>query len=118
MIHTAEGEDACANSVRFNDLVVVPAGFAKTAERLASSGYNARPVANTEATKLDWGNVLPVTEVFPCARIADKVNADSMSCRRELAVERKRQRIPFSPSRRVPADHLLSGGGAISRATR
>ena len=55
VIHTAEGEDACANSVRFNDLVVVPAGFPKTAERLASSGYNVRPVANTEAAKLDGG---------------------------------------------------------------
>ena len=55
VIHTAEGEDACANSVRFNDLVLVPAGFPKTAERLASSGYNVRPVANTEAAKLDGG---------------------------------------------------------------
>ena len=55
VIHTAEGEDTCANSVRFNDLVVVPAGFPKTAERLASSGYNVRPVANTEAAKLDGG---------------------------------------------------------------
>ena len=55
VIHTAEGEDACANSVRFNDLLLVPAGFPKTAERLASSGYNVRPVANTEAAKLDGG---------------------------------------------------------------
>ena len=55
MIQTAEGEDASANSVRFNDLVLVPAGFPKTAERLAASGYNIRPVANTEAAKLDGG---------------------------------------------------------------
>ena len=55
VIHTAEGEDASANSVRFNDLVLVPAGFPKTAERLAASGYNVRPVANTEAAKLDGG---------------------------------------------------------------
>ena len=50
-----EGEDASANSVRFNDLVLVPAGFPKTAERLAASGYNVRRVANTEAAKLDGG---------------------------------------------------------------
>ena len=55
VIHTPEDEDACANSVRFNDLVLVPAGFPKTAERLASSGYKVRPVANTEAAKLDGG---------------------------------------------------------------
>ena len=55
VIHTAEGEDASANSVRFNDLVLVPAGLPKTAERLASRGYNVRPVENTEAAKLDGG---------------------------------------------------------------
>ena len=55
VIHTAEGEDACANSVRFNDLLLVPAGFPKTAERLASSGYDVRPVENSEAAKLDGG---------------------------------------------------------------
>ena len=55
VIHTAEGEDASANSIRFNGLVLVPAGFPKTAERLASSGYKVRPVASTEATKLDGG---------------------------------------------------------------
>ena len=55
VIHTAEGEDACANSVRFNDLVLIAADFPKTAERLASSGYNVRPVDNTEAAKLDGG---------------------------------------------------------------
>ena len=55
VIHTAEGEDACANSVRFTDLVLVPAGFPRTAERLASSGYDVRPVENSEAAKLDGG---------------------------------------------------------------
>ena len=55
VIHTAEGEDASANSVRFNDLVLVPAGFPKTAERLAASGYDVRPVGNSEAAKLDGG---------------------------------------------------------------
>lgn len=55
VIHTAEGEEASANTVRFNDLVLVPAGFPKTAERLASSGFDLRPVENIEAAKLDGG---------------------------------------------------------------
>ncbi|MCY4589430.1 MAG: arginine deiminase family protein [Alphaproteobacteria bacterium] len=55
IIHTAEGEDASANIVRFNDLVLVPDGFPKTAEHLVSRGYNLRPVRNTEAAKLDGG---------------------------------------------------------------
>ncbi len=55
VIHTAEGEEASANTVRFNGLVVVPAGFPETAERLASGGFNVRTVENTEAAKLDGG---------------------------------------------------------------
>ena len=55
VIHTGEGEDACANAVRFNDVVLIAAGFPKTVERLAWSGDNVRPVENTEAAKLDGG---------------------------------------------------------------
>ena len=68
MIQTAEGEDASANSVRFNDLVLVPAGFPKTAERLAASGYNVRRVANTEAAKLDGGMSCLSLRLSPPAR--------------------------------------------------
>lgn len=55
VIHTAEGEEACANAIRFNELVILPAGFPKTQAILESSGYNVRPVGNTEAAKLDGG---------------------------------------------------------------
>jgi len=55
VIHTADGEDASANAVRFNDLVLVPDGFPRTAGHLVSLGYNLRPVRNTEAAKLDGG---------------------------------------------------------------
>ncbi|MFC2968122.1 dimethylarginine dimethylaminohydrolase family protein [Acidimangrovimonas pyrenivorans] len=55
VIHTAEGEEACANTIRFNDLVLMPAGFPKTAERLAAAGYDIRQIGNSECAKLDGG---------------------------------------------------------------
>ena len=55
VIHTAEGEDACANTIRFNDLVLMPAGFPRTAERLAAAGYEIREIGNSECAKLDGG---------------------------------------------------------------
>ncbi|MBU2981017.1 dimethylarginine dimethylaminohydrolase [Lentibacter algarum] len=55
VLHTAEGEEACANAIRFNELVIMPAGFPKTAEMLDKAGYNLRLVGNTEAAKLDGG---------------------------------------------------------------
>lgn len=55
VIHVAEGEEPCANSIRFNDLVIMPDGFPKTEEILRNAGYNVRKVGNTEAGKLDGG---------------------------------------------------------------
>lgn len=55
VIHTAAGEDACANAIRFNDLVIMPAGFPRTAEKLEAAGYNVQEVGNSEAAKLDGG---------------------------------------------------------------
>ena len=55
VIHTVEGEEACANAIRFNKLVIMPAGFPKTQELLSSFGYQVHPVGNTEAAKLDGG---------------------------------------------------------------
>jgi len=55
VIHTAEGEDACANAIRFNDLVLMPSGFPKTRETLAAAGYDIREIGNSEAAKLDGG---------------------------------------------------------------
>ncbi|MEL7466448.1 MAG: arginine deiminase family protein [Pseudomonadota bacterium] len=55
LIYTAEGEEACANAIRFNDLVLFPAGFPKTASRLRDAGYEVREIGNSEAAKLDGG---------------------------------------------------------------
>ncbi len=55
VIHTAHGEEACANAIRFNDLVLMPDGFPKTAAILVEAGYNVRRIGNTEAGKLDGG---------------------------------------------------------------
>lgn len=55
VIHTAEGEEACANSIRFNDSLIMPSGFSKTAEKLVKAGYDVREVGNTEAAKVDGG---------------------------------------------------------------
>ena len=55
IIHTAEGEEACANAIRFNDIVLFPAGFPKTRDALVNAGYQLQEIGNTEAAKLDGG---------------------------------------------------------------
>jgi dimethylargininase len=55
VIHVAPGEEACANSIRFNDLVIMPAGFPKTRAALEKAGYRLREVGNSECAKLDGG---------------------------------------------------------------
>ena len=55
VIHTAEGEDAAANAIRFNDIVVMAAGFPRTADRLRAAGYDVRQIGNSECAKLDGG---------------------------------------------------------------
>ncbi len=55
VIHTAEGEDACANTIRFNNLVIMPSGFPKTAAKLDKAGYEVVEIGNSEAAKLDGG---------------------------------------------------------------
>lgn len=55
VIHTADGEEACANAIRFNNLVLMPDGFPKTRKTLEKAGYDVRAIGNTEAAKLDGG---------------------------------------------------------------
>lgn len=55
VILTAEGEEAAANTIRFNDLVLMPAGFPQTRDRLTEAGFNLREIGNSEAAKLDGG---------------------------------------------------------------
>lgn len=55
VILVAEGEEACANSIRFNDLVIMPAGFPKTRAVLEQAGYKVAEIGNTECAKIDGG---------------------------------------------------------------
>jgi len=55
VLHVAEGEEAAANSIRFNRLVVCPAGFPRTSEMLSNAGYDVVAVNNSECAKLDGG---------------------------------------------------------------
>ena len=55
VIHTCEGEEAAANAIRFNQFVIMAAGFPKTAKRLRDAGYGVREIDNTECAKLDGG---------------------------------------------------------------
>lgn len=55
VIHTAPGEEAAANSIRFNDIVLAPAGFPGTKAALMAAGYDVREIGNSECAKLDGG---------------------------------------------------------------
>ena len=55
VLHTATGEEACANAIRFNDIVLMPAGFPRTRDMLVAAGYAVREIGNTECAKLDGG---------------------------------------------------------------
>ncbi|SDD41813.1 dimethylarginine dimethylaminohydrolase family protein [Ruegeria marina] len=55
VIHTAPGEEACANTIRFNNLVLMPAGFPKTADILGKAGFEVVEINNGECAKLDGG---------------------------------------------------------------
>ena len=55
VIHVAEGEEASANAIRFNGIVLFAAGFPKTAAKLREAGYDVREIGNSEAAKLDGG---------------------------------------------------------------
>ncbi len=55
IIHTAEGEEAAANAIRFNDLVIMAAGFPATRDRLRAAGYRVQEIGNSECAKLDGG---------------------------------------------------------------
>jgi dimethylargininase len=55
LIDVAEGEEAAANTIRFNDLVLMPAGFPKTRDAIAAAGFTVREIGNSECAKLDGG---------------------------------------------------------------
>jgi dimethylargininase len=55
VLHTFEGEEACANAIRFNQFVIMPAGFSNTAKMLRDEGYEVREIGNSECAKIDGG---------------------------------------------------------------
>ncbi len=55
VLHTAHGEEAAANAIRFNGLVIMAAGFPGTAGMLRSEGFEVREINNSECAKLDGG---------------------------------------------------------------
>ncbi len=55
VIHTADGEEAAANAIRYNQFVLMATGFPKTAKRLRDAGFELREINNTECAKLDGG---------------------------------------------------------------
>ena len=55
VIHTAEGEEAAANAIRFNEIVLFPAGFPRTRDMLVAEGYDVCEIGNSECAKLDGG---------------------------------------------------------------
>ncbi len=55
VIHTAAGEEAAANSIRFNNIVLMPAGFRGTRAALTAAGYDVHEIGNSECAKLDGG---------------------------------------------------------------
>jgi dimethylargininase len=54
-IVTADGEDAAANALRVNDVVLASAGFPRTIERLEVAGYRTVALETSEIGKLDAG---------------------------------------------------------------
>jgi dimethylargininase len=55
VLHVPEGEEAAANAIRFNNLVIMAAGFPRTAEMLEKAGYEVVEIDNTDCAKLDGG---------------------------------------------------------------
>lgn len=55
VLHVPDGEEAAANAIRFNTLVLMAAGFPHTAEMLDREGYEVVEIDNTDCAKLDGG---------------------------------------------------------------
>ncbi len=55
VLHVPEGEEAAANAIRYNNLVLMAADFPRTAEMLDREGFEVVQISNTECAKLDGG---------------------------------------------------------------
>lgn len=55
VIQTSEGEDAAANLLRANDVVLVGESFPRTIERIINRGHPVRPLAVEQIGRIDAG---------------------------------------------------------------
>jgi dimethylargininase len=55
VIDVPPGEEAAANSIRFNGLVLMPADFPRTRAAIERGGFAVREIGNSECAKLDGG---------------------------------------------------------------
>lgn len=55
ILDVADGEEAAANAIRFNNLLLFPKGFPRTAEMLDKAGYEVVEIDNRDCAKLDGG---------------------------------------------------------------
>lgn len=55
VIETPAGEEGAANIVRFNDVLLVSAGYPKSEALLQSRGFNVAIIDTSEAAKIDGG---------------------------------------------------------------
>jgi dimethylargininase len=55
VLHTAPGEEAAANAIRFNQFVLMAAGFPQTAAMLRDAGFDVREINNIECARIDGG---------------------------------------------------------------
>jgi dimethylargininase len=55
VIDVPTDEEAAANTIRFNDVVLMPAGFPKTRDAITAAGFTVREIGNSECAKLDGG---------------------------------------------------------------
>jgi dimethylargininase len=55
VLDVPEGDEVAANTIRFNDLILMPSGFPKTREAITAVGFTVREIGNSECAKLDGG---------------------------------------------------------------
>ncbi len=55
VIPTAPGEEAAANAIRFNGLVLMAAGFPGTRANIEGAGFTVVEIGNSECARLDGG---------------------------------------------------------------
>jgi dimethylargininase len=73
VILTAEGEEASANAIRFNSLVIMASGFAATRDNILSAGFDVTEIGNSECAKLDGGMSCLSLRFTPTARLRQGV---------------------------------------------